>query len=121
MQQLPVDYGRGGCAVNEVSIFDCDRTAEGVCGVWCYVEESCAAPDVTASTIIPGNFYSYLNCGNEVVIPDAVVDEPVVPVDDTTTDGGIITGTITTPAGGDVVGDDVAGDDVAGDDVAGDD
>jgi hypothetical protein len=77
MQQLPLDYGRGGCAAHDEShgIYDCKVNEAGECANWCYVAEDCAAEDVIASTIIPGNFYSYLNCGNDVVVDDMPVDD----------------------------------------------
>ena len=69
MQQLDTNYGRGGCAAwdDGDEIFGCGDNVEDYCtGLWCYVDESCAAADVTASKVIEGNFYSYLNCGNEI-------------------------------------------------------
>ena len=90
---------------------ECDMNQSDYCMLsWCYVDEGCVgADDVTASTIIPGKFYSYANCGSTYPIADdSTADDSV--------DGSIITGTITTPV--DNMGDDVAPVDDMGDDVA---
>jgi hypothetical protein len=69
---------------------------------WCYVDEGCVGADgviPTASNVIPGNFYSYANCGDVDTFADDMTDDMT---------GDVITGTITTPADG-MTGD-MAGD-----------